>query len=440
MKLKKPKKGVKKSSMKLWNRGSINAGMIYAVAAMFLFAALGMIVIGGIQVIIPKSPIPSSYACCDSGDGADCHPLADKQITFNGEVYGLLKSNIYQWEGKHVDPAGPDQYANPSTGEGRIFLNTTDHNHEIAAIAAGVSPDLCKPGQDFLWMTDNSCFGIPNDQLIYVCRASKSECAKAENKDTMPFDVYFRMRDFTGTIPPQMSMSCARPGAEDQKIVDVKNAKGEKNLQLETFNVETGNKWFSIWCKPAVYLYPKERTQVHVVVEPKGEMNYTIPLYPKGGWDVTAYPDGRIVNQGKTYPYLYWEAAISDSLIIEPKTGYVVTSKELASLFATVLPRMGLNEKESSEFSEYWVKALPASPYYFVGIVPEGQINYLAPLTIKPSPDSLLRVSFYFKTLDKKMEVEAPEFSGFERTGFTVTEWGGFFKADKNHPNFTCLM
>jgi hypothetical protein len=67
-------------------------------------------------------------------------------------------------------------------------------------------------------------------------------------------------------------------------------------------------------------------------------------------------------------------------------------------------------------------------------------VDSLAPLTIEPKPDSVLRVSLYFKALEEKIDVTPPALSPFERKGFTVTEWGGLFKADKEHPNFTCVM
>ena len=52
--------------------------------------------------------------------------------------------------------------------------------------------------------------------------------------------------------------------------------------------------------------------------------------------------------------------------------------------------------------------------------------NYeeLAELKITPKPDSILRVMMLFKALDKPIEIEKQEFKQFERTGFTVVEWG----------------
>lgn len=48
-----------------------------------------------------------------------------------------------------------------------------------------------------------------------------------------------------------------------------------------------------------------------------------------------------------------------------------------------------------------------------------------APLSITPKPDSILRVFMVFKPLDKEIEVIPQEIKSFDRTGFSVIEWGG---------------
>ena len=48
-----------------------------------------------------------------------------------------------------------------------------------------------------------------------------------------------------------------------------------------------------------------------------------------------------------------------------------------------------------------------------------------AKLDITPTPDSILRVFMTYKPLDKPVEVPEQFFQPFDRTGFTVVEWGG---------------
>jgi hypothetical protein len=212
-----------------------------------------------------------------------------------------------------------------------------------------------------------------------------------------------------------------------------------QNLQLQTFSFPKINAW-AWWqpeCKPAVYLYPTIQTKVHVAVSPKGILSYTKPTYPLGGWDVIANPGGGIQSGFTTYPYLYYEAKIQDDAIQKPDTGYVVTYDHLDSLYARVLPQLGLNPQETKDFIAYWHGILPKSSYYFVGVMSEPSIDAIEPLTISPKPDTIVRIRLYFQPLSSHREVKAPEIKPIVRNGFTVVEWGGLVKRDAGHP-FTC--
>ncbi len=422
-----------------------SAGALFIVLILAIIIAFTNGLVGGIT---PKNETPSSssaaYACCDSGSGADCHPNNQKQLTYNGQTYGLLKSNIYQKEPVHTEPT--EQY---SPAGDRIFINISDRNDYVKSHPLGPLLPGCQNGMDFIAGGPEKppgepyfggYFCVPDDEIIYVCRNGATTCKANKATESLPFDVYFRLSD--GAVPNVVSTMCPKPDdTSKQSIINTPPANGKKNLQLETFNVETpNNRWFSAWCKPAINLYPTQKSDIHVEVKPVGKFTQTIPLYPMGGWDVSASPDGEISYNSASYPYLYWEAAIPDKLLNIPQSGYVTKHQDLSQLFHDILPKLGLNEREQLQFTKYWLKALPASPYYFVGVMPERDIDSLAPLSIQPVPDSTLRVALYFKALDKPVNVTPPHLPGFKRRGFTVTEWGGFFKADKNHPNFTCMM
>jgi hypothetical protein len=220
----------------------------------------------------------------------------------------------------------------------------------------------------------------------------------------------------------------------------------EKALVVDT--------WYKPACKPAINLYPEKEQVVQVKVSiPNGGLTYTDPVYPQQGWHVFAKPDGRLFYLGKTlqdsrgkinyptgvFPYLYYEGKIADSVIEKPEKGYVIAYDKLASFYDELLPKLGLNAKESREFKEYWLKALPKSPYYFVGLILEDQLNINEPLTISPKEDTMIRVRLYFEALDTFKDVEEPKIKTPARKGFTVVDWGGLVKTDKDHP-FTCVQ
>jgi hypothetical protein len=47
------------------------------------------------------------------------------------------------------------------------------------------------------------------------------------------------------------------------------------------------------------------------------------------------------------------------------------------------------------------------------------------PLDISPKPDSVIRITMDFKSLDNYIKVKEQELKTPERIGFTVVEWGG---------------
>ena len=64
--------------------------------------------------------------------------------------------------------------------------------------------------------------------------------------------------------------------------------------------------------KPVIYLYPEEKTEVHVTLDYNGELIVTYPEYVDG-WQISAYPDGTLCDvDGNEYSYLFWEG-ISDT-------------------------------------------------------------------------------------------------------------------------------
>jgi hypothetical protein len=217
------------------------------------------------------------------------------------------------------------------------------------------------------------------------------------------------------------------------------NVVGDKSLQLKKIQfITTSNvSWWTPVCKPAIYLYPENTQQVNVKVNTKGRLTLTIPNYPENGWTVLANKNGLIESNNNFYPYLYYESEIPDQLVKKPERGYVVNKAELPALFNDLLPKLGLNQKESSEFKEYWEKVLPNSPYYFVGVMDKENIDAIEPILFNPVPDIFIRVRIYFEALDKKISVSPPLITTPKRVGFTAVEWGGAVKTDQEHP-FTC--
>lgn len=185
-----------------------------------------------------------------------------------------------------------------------------------------------------------------------------------------------------------------------------------------------------LWCvyKPVVYLYPQTELSVDVSVIAPGEVFISDPLYPKGGWkDVTAYPDGTLLYNNKSYHELFYETSITH--VNTPDTGTVIPTYDLYRQLSLFVQRLGLNDFERREFLEFWVPKLQEfhSPYILFSILDDAEKERIDHLIITPKPDTFIAFLAYFKPLQTKTSFIKPLIlpKTPERSGFTAVEWGG---------------
>ena len=189
--------------------------------------------------------------------------------------------------------------------------------------------------------------------------------------------------------------------------------------------------------KPVIYLYPTEKTDVTVSLDYKGELFVTYPRYGEG-WNVTAYPDGTIINKADNgeYSYLFWEG--NSDFEYDFSTGFVVEGKDTESFLREKLKFMGLIPKEYNEFIVYWLPKMINNSYNLISFQQEAYTDN-AVLEITPAPDSILRVFMAFKPLMEAVEIEEQKLEPFHREGFAVIEWGGSELAPDTNPSHSNL-
>lgn len=180
--------------------------------------------------------------------------------------------------------------------------------------------------------------------------------------------------------------------------------------------------------KPVIYLYPEQTTDVSVQLDPQGGFTKTEPAYGEG-WQVTAQPDGTLTNHadGMTYPYLFWEGR--GGMYQSPESYWVIAQADVSAFISSTLTTMGLNAREIADFSEFWLPRMQNAPYYKIGFHGTRVMDVLAPLSVTPTPDAVLRVLMDYEELDAPIEAHPPTVPpSFIRTGFTVVEWGGVLR------------
>lgn len=179
--------------------------------------------------------------------------------------------------------------------------------------------------------------------------------------------------------------------------------------------------------KPVVYLYPEKTTTVHVKVD--ADVTISDPYYDnKTGWqNVTARPNGQLTYKGKSYDSLFWEG-YGHGQYPTITSGLVVAQADAVATIKRQLREQGFNQKETSDFLDFWESRLPNTPYIRLTWFTTGQMNELAPLTISPRPQTVIRTFLDFEGLEKPVNLPPQQFRAPARNGFTVVEWGGLLR------------
>lgn len=175
--------------------------------------------------------------------------------------------------------------------------------------------------------------------------------------------------------------------------------------------------------KPVIYLYPKQPTTVSVKVD--AAIRISDPEYGNG-WTVNALPDGTLYHNGVAYDSLFWEGFGKAYPTI--MRGTTVAQKDLLPTLDTHLTQLGLNGKESRDFLDFWLPRMPRDPYVRLSWLTTREMNVLAPLTVSPAPDTVIRIFLDFEGLDAPVSLPSQRLSSIPRKGFTLVEWGGLLR------------
>ncbi len=175
--------------------------------------------------------------------------------------------------------------------------------------------------------------------------------------------------------------------------------------------------------KPVIYLYPQQDSEITVKLGTK--ITKSDPEY-KNGWTVWATPSGELKIADKTYPYLFWEGTGQEYPIIN--AGVVVTKKDVARTLKIQTQKLGLNEKETADFLEFWLPKMPKTPFVRLTWFGNQLMDQLAPISVTPKPDTVIRIFLDFEGLNSSVNLPAQKLSAPAREGFTVVEWGGLLR------------
>ena len=175
--------------------------------------------------------------------------------------------------------------------------------------------------------------------------------------------------------------------------------------------------------KPVIYLYPTSETNITVKYVDADRLITTYPKY-NGEWNMHVLPDGTMTDEnGRSYYALYFDEVSGYNCTFE--RGFYVEGENAIDFLEEKLALLGFTERESNEFIMFWLPVLEANKHSLVYFEQTDERNAECPLEFSTNPDSILRVIIHIKAVDGYTEIEEQTLNRFDRSGFTVVEWGG---------------
>ena len=176
--------------------------------------------------------------------------------------------------------------------------------------------------------------------------------------------------------------------------------------------------------KPIIYLYPSKTEKITIKIGYPDKLTTTYPKY-ENEWNVYAYPNGHLIDNktGRNLYALYWEGNNHPSKVTNE--GFVIKGEETITFLEEKLKMLGLNDYEADEFIIYWLPKMEHNKYNYIRFETMEEIDNYMPLSISPTPDTIIRIQMDFKPLNDKIMIKEQTIIPIERKGFTVVEWGG---------------
>lgn|GEM_PF-4666371 len=188
-------------------------------------------------------------------------------------------------------------------------------------------------------------------------------------------------------------------------------------------------------CEPVIYIYSHSQKEYQIKLGPKIKTLSTYPHHDvTEGWSVKGSKDGSITlsENARKYKYLFWEGTSGH---LPPKTdGFIVHVDSLNVFFLETLKRLGLNNNESRDFTEYWIPQLDhPDVYYRISFYSQALIDHLFPLEIVPKPKQIIRILMDHEVIGKeRIHLSTPSIVTVDRIeDELLVEWGGVKRPPK---------
>lgn len=177
--------------------------------------------------------------------------------------------------------------------------------------------------------------------------------------------------------------------------------------------------------EPITYLYSDAPRRVNLRFDPQVKVTQSIPDYGDG-WSVEVWPGGMLwdISARKLFRFLYWEGVSGMASPFE--SGWSVSEGDVPGFLRGKVSELGLEGQEIEDFLGYWQRALRGAPYFLIRFLEPEEVGRLAPLSLDPPADTVIRVYLDYKKVGAPRRIPAPApRPKVKRKGFTWVEWGG---------------
>ncbi|MCB9674494.1 MAG: SH3 domain-containing protein [Alphaproteobacteria bacterium] len=180
-------------------------------------------------------------------------------------------------------------------------------------------------------------------------------------------------------------------------------------------------------CEPILYVYADPPEPVSIAPVAPLRFFRTDPFGPDG-WSGVAQPDGSVVIGGERHAELFWEGR--GYWFRAPEDATVVAAADVEPFLRGALAAQGLEGREIEAFLNAWLPDLEGYDAVRIGFHDLALIEAVAPLDIRPVPDTLVRVLMDAAPTDEPPDWDGRQavFSGPRREGLVVVEWGGLLR------------
>ncbi len=172
---------------------------------------------------------------------------------------------------------------------------------------------------------------------------------------------------------------------------------------------------------PSLFLY--SASHATYTISTSNEIQYSDPGQVHNTWNVKTMGNSLLVN-GVSRNFIYYE--YKPVSFTHPSEGWIIKRNNINGFIEKISKSLQLLPAEKDRLEKEFDIALRSTQgtSFFIGILPEEEINAQIPMTISPPIQHVRRLHFYIKPVIDIYQVEAPTLSPIHRSDEMVFEIG----------------